>query len=291
MDADIINMASFSLHLIFGYILIHYWILAEYDLRCMQNDSISNLQEFTNYIKECQVFLQDVLKRLPLHANADYVGCFESSGKSLGVYSALNSSKMSIEKCIQNCKHFYLSYAGIQNGSQCLCGIVETDFIQIKESRCSIKCPTDFRLYCGGERSVQLYYTKPVKKDCDPRVMEGNFVGCLTDDKLPLLSGNVSESQNMRVQNCLELCEKSRYFYAGLKKTNICLCGNDTIKINASSEVYCQLRCAGNLSQCCGGVQHLQLYRTSIPLPIRFPEWHRKEKRVFVVLLFLRMVK
>lgn len=45
------------------------YIFSSTDLRCMQNDSISNLQEFTNYIKECQVFLQDVLKRLPLHAN------------------------------------------------------------------------------------------------------------------------------------------------------------------------------------------------------------------------------
>lgn len=63
-------------------------------------------------------------------------------------------------------------------------------------------CPFSFSLYF-----VYKYF------------FAGNFVGCLADDKLPLLSGNVSESQDMRVQNCLELCEKSRYFYAGLKKT------------------------------------------------------------------------
>ena len=44
-------------------------IFSSTDLRCIQNDSISSMQEFTKYIKECQIFLQDVLKRLPLHAN------------------------------------------------------------------------------------------------------------------------------------------------------------------------------------------------------------------------------
>ena len=36
---------------------------------------------------------------------------------------------------------------------------MKTDFMQIKESRCSIECPTDFRLYCGGENGLQLYNT------------------------------------------------------------------------------------------------------------------------------------
>ena len=55
---------------------------------------------------------------------------------------------------------------------------------------------------------------------------------------------------------------KCNLCFFGFFSSNVCLCGNDTIKINASSDVHCQLRCVGNLSQCCGDIQHLQLYRT-----------------------------
>jgi len=77
------------------------------------------------------------------------------------------------------------------------------------------------------------------------------------------LNGGVSESVDlMTVDTCLNYCAGGNYAFAGLEYTKECYCSQLLSALSVKlPESSCNLACAGNSSQICGGPLALTVYQ------------------------------
>ncbi|KAK6496543.1 hypothetical protein TWF481_001545 [Arthrobotrys musiformis] len=94
------------------------------------------------------------------------------------------------------------------------------------------------------------------------------YLGCynetldITNDRA-IYGGNVTKSTDMTVGKCLEICKGGgSYNYAGLEYTSECWCGPYLSDFSQKLEDgQCDLGCAGNNSQACGGALRVSVYK------------------------------
>jgi len=94
----------------------------------------------------------------------------------------------------------------------------------------------------------------------------GELVGCYVDKGDPQglhgrdLSGASSRNNpQMTVERCLRYCEVMGFRYAGVQYANSCFCGNSYGSYGLSDA--CNMPCAGNASQICGGTWANSIYK------------------------------
>ncbi|XP_014782949.1 uncharacterized protein LOC106878286 [Octopus bimaculoides] len=252
------------------YVLVN----SEKRKQCTVPQSTNTLQGFINKTIRCNTYFQSISKRMSLYTDADYLGCFETFEEKFSFYNLYNSNELTLEDCILKCQSYNILYAGVRNGNQCYCTPNNAHIKQVEERKCSKECPTDFRFYCGGKKAMQIYKTHVYGTGIFLKA-KVTYLGCYVTHWTPFLSGNKTSVDKMTIELCLETCNNLNSYYAGLLKRFYCLCGNNTIKTNPTSDKHCSLRCAGNLKQHCGGFHHIQVYRTKIEKPTRIPVWDR----------------
>ncbi|KAK6522495.1 hypothetical protein TWF281_001941 [Arthrobotrys megalospora] len=94
------------------------------------------------------------------------------------------------------------------------------------------------------------------------------YLGCynetldVTNDRA-IYGGNVTKSTDMTVQKCLDICKTSgNSNYAGLEYTSECWCGPYLSGLSQKLEdTQCNLGCAGNNSEACGGALRVSVYK------------------------------
>ncbi|TVY41629.1 putative fungistatic metabolite [Lachnellula subtilissima] len=103
-----------------------------------------------------------------------------------------------------------------------------------------------------------------------PDTTKWEYVGCQKEttllnntNGLRALNSGVSESlELMTVDTCLTYCAGGNYAFAGLEYTKECYCSQLLSALSARlPEVICNLPCAGNSSQVCGGSLALTVYK------------------------------
>ncbi|KAI9436641.1 WSC domain-containing protein [Lactarius indigo] len=88
-------------------------------------------------------------------------------------------------------------------------------------------------------------------------------LGCYTDDpsRPTLTSVGNRDSFNMTVENCARFCDSGNYIYAGVEDGKDCHCGNiTTVGATSAPPGDCNSPCVGDISETCGGTDHLNLY-------------------------------
>lgn len=97
--------------------------------------------------------------------------------------------------------------------------------------------------------------------------------GCYTDVGRTLTGANTA-SGTMTVETCIAFCVSNNYAYAGTEYASECYCGN-TIAIAAAAApvAQCNMACAGDATETCGGGSRLSLYWSGVvvPLPSNIP--------------------
>ena len=68
-------------------------------------------------------------------------------------------------------------------------------------------------------------------------------------------------SKNMTVAGCTAKCQSLGYLYAGVEYAQECYCGNQIANGGSSISSGCNMPCAGNSSEYCGGPNALNLYQ------------------------------
>ncbi|TVY28973.1 putative fungistatic metabolite [Lachnellula hyalina] len=103
-----------------------------------------------------------------------------------------------------------------------------------------------------------------------PDTTKWEYVGCQNEttlrnntNGLRALNSGVSESlELMTVDTCLTYCAGGNYAFAGLEYTKECYCSQLLSALSAKlPESSCNLPCAGNGSQVCGGSLALTVYK------------------------------
>jgi hypothetical protein len=94
---------------------------------------------------------------------ADYkpMGCYSegTNGRSLAWrQDQLSTTNLTVEECLYACKDGGYSFAGVEYGQECYCGVVlGNGTVPLDSTSCNIKCTGNSAEYCGGRSTLNLY--------------------------------------------------------------------------------------------------------------------------------------
>lgn len=168
------------------------------------------------------------------------------------------------------CAAFCTKYAmfGVEYGVECYCGpYLRPGSVNVTDSACNMPCPGDKLSLCGAGNRLNVYYSNDTSKaSTDPRNLDtvGNykFYNCVKDS--PRVLNTVSSNNNMTVDNCQKLAEAGGYQFFGVEYARECYLGNTmTSGTQNATMTDCNMACAGNPGQLCGGGTRLSLYKRS----------------------------
>jgi hypothetical protein len=111
------------------------------------------------------------------------------------------------------------------------------------------------------EQEKQLQDGRKIIED-EPKKQSDPYIGCFKDDQkawgifgvsLPGrdINGLTIESNNLTNDLCISVCKGKGFSYAGTQYSTQCFCGNSYGSFGKSD--HCDMECAGNPSQICGG--------------------------------------
>jgi len=86
------------------------------------------------------------------------------------------------------------------------------------------------------------------------------YLGCFKDNSNRDVSGYFFTSNNMNTQLCVSECRKRGFSIASTQYGSQCFCGNSYGKYGSANN--CNMACAGNGSQICGGTWANSVFKT-----------------------------
>jgi LysM repeat protein len=156
---------------------------------------------------------------------------------------------MTVELCQQTCRSSGYTFAGLEYAHQCWCAnsILNNG---PATSGCSSPCPGNTAEICGGSDRINIY-----------AIGNDTTVGCYVDSSISrTLRNRVSvpnEATIMTHQVCESACERAGYQISGVEYKSECYCDNSINGAVASSG--CDMACAGNSNQICGGSNRITI--------------------------------
>ncbi len=86
----------------------------------------------------------------------------------------------------------------------------------------------------------------------------GGYIGCYIDKPQRDINTQYTSTGSMTIEACAVTCRRQGYKFAGLQYGSQCFCGNRYGRYGKSSA--CNMPCAGNKSQTCGGTWANSVY-------------------------------
>lgn len=176
---------------------------------------------------------------------------------------------MTVPKCLNYCQTKGFQYAGIEYGKECYCGreLSSSASLSAPSNQCNMMCGGDSLALCGGPNALQLYQN-PSYAVSNPMV-DGysgyKYQGCIQEVAGRALVGKFADQTDMTVETCIGSCYRAGYAYAALEYGSQCFCAsglsNGASLSNTSNQ--CNMPCAGNRYELCGGPNAVQLYKTT----------------------------
>ncbi|KAE8446194.1 hypothetical protein EG329_012419 [Mollisiaceae sp. DMI_Dod_QoI] len=100
-----------------------------------------------------------------------------------------------------------------------------------------------------------------------------SYQGCYVDVGRTLTGLSYSNTTSMTDESCVDYCDSNAFIYAGTEYSSQCFCG-DTIAstaLVANGTTDCNMPCAGNSSEPCGGLSRLSLFWNGVSPPTTNP--------------------
>ncbi|KAK4215629.1 WSC domain-containing protein [Rhypophila decipiens] len=176
-------------------------------------------------------------------------------------------SIMTIQVCQAFCAVY--PYYGLEYFHECYCGTTPNPAavkVTPDATYCTTSCDGNSTQKCGGAGYMSLYNDPSVPGPNDPPVFDNsNLVACyqeMASGQARVLDSPFSaQSDSMSLQYCSDYCRSHNLPYWGLEYANQCYC---SAAITANSVVRpqseCNLGCAGNEGQLCGGNDRVIVY-------------------------------
>jgi hypothetical protein len=187
----------------------------------------------------------------------DYQGCWTDYGlRKLAGLSYVDSVNMTEENCIDFCNTRNYTYAGVEYGQECYCGyLIGAGSAQAENSECSFACPGATDQPCGaGYRLSVFHNTLGNAPVVNPGPPDARSLGCYIDSvynrSLPVFQAS---KDGMTVSDCTSSCRLAGYSLAGLEYSRECFCGDVFAESATSTDEGCDMICAGNSTEFCGG--------------------------------------
>ncbi|EHK19381.1 glycoside hydrolase family 55 protein [Trichoderma virens Gv29-8] len=210
----------------------------------------------------------------PKQTGWNFLGCYSDNvnGRTLGnqVQVPGGASAMSIDACEAACKSAGYTIAGVEYSGECWCdNKVQNGGGPAPDgnAQCTMTCSGAPQQTCGGPNRLDVYSLATSTGSAPPPVATGwNFRGCYTDsvDARALIAESVPGGPtSMTVEACQTVCKGLGYVLAGLEFADECYCGNSLANgatIAPDGNAQCNMNCAGNAAETCGGSNRLDIY-------------------------------
>jgi len=138
------------------------------------------------------------------------------------------------------------------------------------EGNCNIPCPGLFSATCGGTTGMDIYATEDI------------YAGCYVDAQTRVLPLQAStEGSETTPAVCQTACWNAGYKYAGAQDGDQCFCGNTPG--TQAPETDCNIACAGDSTQICGGAWRNSVYQAYVNwnYPSAPAGWFQSSSSVF----------
>ncbi|MCJ1306581.1 hypothetical protein MMC25_000224 [Agyrium rufum] len=186
-----------------------------------------------------------------------YIDCHtEIPGRAL-TGKAIASDDMTIERCASNCTSF--TYFAVEYGRECYCGnSLPSTSVTATDGRCNMVCGGNSTEICGGPNGLTLYENVP-----NP----WQYIGCANETNPRALPLATSVSPGMTIETCQSYCLSQNLPLAGLEYADECHCGTALQSNSTLGFTGCNMPCAGNSSEMCGGSSRLSVYNYTLYTP------------------------
>jgi hypothetical protein len=136
-------------------------------------------------------------------------------------------------------------------------------------AECSMTCAGNPLQYCGGPSRLELYNNTAAAGGSGgptrPATVAGGWAlyGCQTEGSGGrALASKSYAADGMTLESCTAFC--AGYQYAGVEYARECYCGNSFAAGSVAAPAgECDMTCAGNPSNFCGGPSRLSVYKSS----------------------------
>lgn len=109
----------------------------------------------------------------------------------------------------------------------------------------------------GGFWALSVYTIQPSQASITlPSGWES--VGCVVDSSARVLTGGYGTTNSLTPAMCASACQARGFNYAGTEYANECWCGSS---LSAPTSTNCNMPCAGDSTQMCGGSWALNAYQ------------------------------
>lgn len=192
-----------------------------------------------------------------------YYGCYTDYGRrKLAGPSYVDTENMTQASCVAFCDDNNHPYAGIEYGQECYCGLVIGAGSEgMNDTECNFQCSGALGEACGSSNRLSVFHSELLDNTSTNTGPNGTSrIGCLTDNVYArALSVFQASGDGMTVAQCTSSCKAANYSTAGLEYGRECWCG-DTLNNNATiTDEGCDMGCAGDSMEFCGGVGRLDL--------------------------------
>ncbi|KAG9197338.1 hypothetical protein G6514_001861 [Epicoccum nigrum] len=193
------------------------------------------------------------------------LGCYtdNANGKRALTGKSMAADDMSVQKCATFCSQF--SLFGLEYGRECYCGNSRDEgSVKASENDCSFSCVGDPNgaEKCGAGDRLNFYSNQniiTVKSAALPGVTS---LGCFVDNGNRVLPMGFANAQDMTAAKCAQNC--AGYSYFGTQYSSECYCGH-TVPTTSAPASECNMACAGNSDELCGGGMRLNVYQVDPP--------------------------
>ncbi|ERF72227.1 hypothetical protein EPUS_02114 [Endocarpon pusillum Z07020] len=212
-------------------------------------------------------------------------GCYTEATTGRALARGVNPVPVTIAGCISACKSGGDSLAGMEYGGECYCGnSLAAGSVPAPAGDCNMVCRDNGTEFCGGGSRLNIYKldtsasdpvngtgtsSSPTPTPTGPTIRRnaGNFTYqmCATEVPGRALNGKAVASDDMTVARCAGNC--TDYTYMAVEYARECFCGNTLAAGSvAATDGRCNMVCAGNTTEYCGGPNGLSLYKYEAPL-------------------------
>ena len=223
-------------------------------------------------------------------AGTQYVGCFKDDrwNRDLAGHTEEHPG-MTGQACTDVCRKKGFKYAATQYGKHCFCGNAYGKFGAA--ANCDMKCAGNPAEICGGSSANSVYSLLAVGGDAGKAggpvspvaaatpasqpsggvvAGVGEYKGCFKDAYPNRdVVGFEQRNAGLTLQWCADTCRQKGFRYAAAQYGAHCFCGNSFGKHGAATN--CDMNCAGNRAQICGGSYANSVYDVAAggtsPLP------------------------
>jgi len=194
---------------------------------------------------------------------AGYVGCYvDANHNGGGAPLRIKPANLTNEMCIAGCKELNYTVASMTQGALCFCSNKWGGGSKLPDNQCTTPCVGNAKEICGSSNNAVLYDTT-----IGPRapVKPAAWQGCWAGNPVSAFSYTAPD---MSSAVCRATCKARGFSIAGTTNGNGCKCGNANASTARNPSYMCNINCAGNKTETCGGSGFFELWdATSAPTP------------------------